>query len=251
MQLVFFREPGANDRLPYTYYYKTCILNLSKNTSQPVPLAFSHLGQQLSLLPEKAVYWHNQQSLLLSDLHLGKAAHFRKAGIPVPAKVHKHDLQRLEMLIHSTNARKVYFLGDLFHSEFNTEWNDFTAWMDRHPRRDFLLIKGNHDILPEQAYVDSKMQIIEKKLAVPPFLLTHEPLIDKKDESGLYTICGHVHPAVSLRGNGQQQISLPCFYFGLHYALLPAFGKFTGFHKIKPRKEDAVFAITTNRVLRL
>lgn len=221
------------------------------NTKQPPSLAFSHLGQQLSLLPDKAIYWHEQQSLLLSDLHLGKAVHFRKAGIPVPAKVHQHDLQRLDALIGSTNARKVFFLGDLFHSELNTEWNDFTAWMEKHPRLDFTLIKGNHDILPEQAYADSRLQLVEKELALPPFLLTHEPLVDKKEESGLYTICGHLHPAVSLRGNGLQQITLPCFYFGLHYALLPAFGKFTGFHKIKPRKGDSVFAITDRHVLRL
>lgn len=219
--------------------------------NQPATYSFSYLGQQLILLPDKAIYWHDQQSLLLSDLHLGKAAHFRKAGIPIPAKVHRHDLLRLDALISFTNARKVLFLGDLFHSELNTEWNDFTSWMEKHPQLEFTLIKGNHDILPEQAYADSRLRLIEKKLAVPPFLLTHEPLTDKNEENGLYTICGHLHPAVSLRGNGLQQITLPCFYFGLHYALLPAFGKFTGFHKIKPRKEDTVFAITDRRVLRL
>lgn len=224
---------------------------LHTNIHQSVALPFSHLGQQLRLLPDKAIYWHEQQSLLLSDLHLGKAAHFRKAGIPVPAKVHQHDLRRLDALIELTDARKVIFLGDLFHSELNREWNDFTVWMEKHPLLEFILIRGNHDILPEQAYADSSLLLIEKKLVVPPFLLTHEPLVDKNDESGLYTICGHLHPAVNLRGNGLQQITLPCFYFGLHYALLPAFGKFTGFHKIKPRKEDAVFAIANKRVLRL
>lgn len=162
-----------------------------------------------------------------------------------------HDLLRLDDLIALTNARKVIFLGDLFHSELNREWNDFTAWLEKYPRLEFILVRGNHDILPEQAYADSRLLLIEKKLAVPPFLLTHEPLVNKNDESGLYTICGHLHPAVSLTGNGLQQITLPCFYFGLHYALLPAFGKFTGFHKIKPRKEDIVFAIANKRVLRL
>lgn len=224
---------------------------MQTDTHQAAALEISFRGQQLSLLPEKAIYWHDEQSLLLSDLHLGKAAHFRKAGIPVPAKVHQHDLHRLDSLIQSTSAKKVIFLGDLFHSELNSEWNDFTAWLGKYPQLEFTLIKGNHDILPERAYADSRLRLIEEKLAVPPFLLTHEPLSGKKDESGLYTICGHLHPAVSLRGNGLQGITLPCFYFGLHYALLPAFGKFTGFHKIKPSKEDAVFAITDTRVLRL
>lgn len=224
---------------------------MQTDTHQEVALEITFMGQHLSLLPARAIFWHEEKSLLLSDLHLGKAAHFRKAGIPVPAKVHRHDLQRLDRLIQATNPEKVIFLGDLFHSELNNEWNDFTAWLEKYPQLAFILIKGNHDILPGQAYADSRLRLIDKKLAVPPFLLTHEPLTDKKDESGLYTLCGHLHPAVGLKGNGLQGITLPCFYFGLHYALLPAFGKFTGFHKIKPRKEDTVFAITETRVLRL
>jgi DNA ligase-associated metallophosphoesterase len=211
----------------------------------------THLDQHLSLLPQKAVYWHEEQSLLLADLHLGKAAHFRKAGIPVPSLVHHHDLQRLDELLLMTQAKKIYFLGDLFHSALNREWYDFTAWMEKYPEKDFILIKGNHDILPDQVYEESRLQIISEKLAIPPFLLTHEPLKEKNKKSDLYPICGHVHPAVSLRGSGFQQITLPCFYFGLHYALLPAFGKFTGFHKIKPGKRETVYAITENRVLHL
>lgn len=208
-------------------------------------------GQQLRLFAEKALYWQEEESLLLADLHLGKAEHFRKAGIPVPARVHHHDLQRLQALILFTQAKKVYFLGDLFHSHLNSAWPTLISWMESLPEIDFILIKGNHDILPEQAYRESPLQIIPLELAIPPFLLTHEPFTQRKEKSGLYPICGHIHPAVSLKGSAFQQITLPCFYFGLHYAILPAFGKFTGFHKIKPDKGMPVFVITENHVLRI
>ncbi len=214
-------------------------------------IAFRLHEQQLRLYPEKAIYWPEQNSLLLSDLHLGKAAHFRKAGMAVPAAIHQNDLQRLDYLLLETGATRVYFLGDLFHSELNTEWWTFAAWLEKYPEKDFILIKGNHDILPEMAYKNSCLQIIPEELAVSPFILTHEPLSGKNLKRGLYNICGHIHPAVKLRGPAFQQLTLPCFYFGLHNAVLPAFGKFTGFHQIKPKKEDSVFAIAENRVLRL
>ena len=208
-------------------------------------------GQHLHLLSEKAIYWQEEECLLLADIHLGKVGHFRKAGIPVPPQLHKHDLDRLGVLLEQTAAKKMIFLGDLFHSDYNQEWIDFTGWMETYPEREFILIKGNHDILPEAVYQQSPLQVFDKELAISPFLLTHAPLADKTAKEGLYNISGHVHPAVQLKGVAFQQLTLPCFYFGLHYALLPAFGKFTGFYKIKPKWDETVFAITRNRIIRL
>lgn len=224
---------------------------MTKSSLPGNPVSFTLLEQQLRLYPQKALYWQEQDCLLLSDLHLGKATHFRKAGMAVPAKIHQNDLQRLDWLLQETAASRVYFLGDLFHSELNAEWWTFARWLEQYPRQEFILIKGNHDILPAEAYASSRLHIIEEELAISPFILTHEPLVDKKNKSGLYNICGHIHPAVKLRGAAFQQLTLPCFYFGLHYALLPAFGKFTGFHQIKPMKEDSVFAIAENRIFPL
>ena len=227
-------------------------MNLSTGLDiQPGETLFLHKGQHLFLLPEKAIFWKEEKTLLLSDLHLGKAGHFRKAGIPIPAKVHLHDLERLGGLIHKFAPKKVIFLGDLFHSELNNEWWEFLLWLEQFSEIRFILIKGNHDILAQEVYKANNLEVAEKELAISPFLLTHEPLTEENTKEGLYTISGHIHPAVSLHGAGLQQISLACFYFGLHYALLPAFGKFTGFCKIKPKLGEAVFGITENNVLRL
>ena len=40
------------------------------STPYPVQLA----GEELWLLPEKAIYWPAQQALLIADVHFGKAA---------------------------------------------------------------------------------------------------------------------------------------------------------------------------------
>jgi len=42
---------------------------------------------------------------------------------------------------------------------------------------------------------------------------------------------------------GKQSLQFPCFYFGEQYAVLPAFGRFTGTVSIDPLPESNVFAI--------
>ncbi|MEO6166129.1 MAG: phosphoesterase, partial [Chitinophagales bacterium] len=56
-------------------------------------------GEELYLLPEKAIFWMRKKSLFIADLHLGKSGHFRKAGIPVSSLVHHADLNKLSAII--------------------------------------------------------------------------------------------------------------------------------------------------------
>lgn len=55
--------------------------------------------QLLTLTQQRAIYWKSEQLLILSDMHLGKAAHFRKHGISLPTTVSMQDLTRLEKLL--------------------------------------------------------------------------------------------------------------------------------------------------------
>ncbi|MGB1945109.1 MAG: hypothetical protein ACPHM0_05405, partial [Flavobacteriales bacterium] len=48
--------------------------------------------REMWLLPQKAIMWPAQSMLIVSDLHLAKAEHFRSKGLPVPPTV---DLQTL------------------------------------------------------------------------------------------------------------------------------------------------------------
>jgi len=58
-----------------------------------------------------------------------------------------------------------------------------------------------------------------------------------------YYFSGHLHPGIRIRGGGRQVLQFPCFYFGAEYAVLPAFGRFTGTVSIDPLPESNVFAI--------
>ena len=203
-------------------------------------------GQQVTLLHDKALYWESHRLLLVSDLHLGKAGHFRKNGIPVSAQIHYGDLDRLSQILRQFKCDQVVFLGDLFNSDYNSEWSDFVSWTQIYPDVQFTLVKGNHDILNPVIYRDCKMEVVDE-LRIKPFLLTH---IEQRDEDW-YNISGHVHPCVRMRGPGKQGVRLPVFYFSKDAGLMPAFGNFTGSHAIRPKLTDRVYGIIGNSVKNL
>lgn len=212
-------------------------------------VAFNLLGNDLLLLPQKAIYWKQEKALLAADVHLGKVGHFRKAGIAVPRDMEQSDLAILSDLIHEHQPQKIIFLGDLFHSDMNTDWDWFILWRSQFPRLQIILIKGNHDIIDDSYYRQLNIDLCDE-LLIGPFLMLHHPLTSTAlQQTEGYAFCGHIHPGVSLVGRGRQQITLPCFAFGQKQAILPSFGKFTGRVAIRSIKTDKIFAVTKDKVL--
>ncbi|NQZ75454.1 MAG: ligase-associated DNA damage response endonuclease PdeM [Ekhidna sp.] len=199
-------------------------------------------GEVLTLLPQRGIYWAAKETLIISDLHLGKAGHFRKHGIPVSTNVHRVDLAILKSLIVEYDPKDVILLGDLFHSSENREWDHFIEFIEVFDSVQFILVEGNHDILDE--YPPTLK--VQKKIELEPFSFTHI-----KEDTADYNLSGHIHPGVSIRGRARQSITMPCFYFSDHHGVLPAFGQFTGIKKIKPMQRDLVFGIVEDRVIEL
>ena len=204
-------------------------------------------GEKFILHPFKAILWERKSTLLLADLHLGKARHFRQSGIPVPQAAGDTNWDRLITLFLDFKPDRVLFLGDLFHSSYNTSWDEFCQLLDQFSHIQFELVVGNHDILQDAHYAQARLLIHADTLQEPPFLFTHEPIEAETIE--LYNLAGHIHPSVRLRGNGRQYLRLPCFYFGAKQGILPAFGAFTGTATIQPQKGDRVFVIAEDVVM--
>src|SRR4051812_15695716 len=85
------------------------------------------------LLHEKALYKPDERLLIIADVHLGKASHFRKEGIAIPSAAQHVDHRNLEALFRKIKPLKVYFLGDLFHSAINRDWYNFQDIVDQFP----------------------------------------------------------------------------------------------------------------------
>ncbi len=193
------------------------------------------------------MYWEEQQMLLLADVHIGKAAHFRKAGIAVPGGVIQTNLDQWRTLIDSYRPIRIMILGDLFHSTANSEWMIFKEFLANFPDIQFELIPGNHDKASKISLVNLPLKLREEQYRVDPFIFSHHPL--RKPIARLYNIAGHIHPSVRLSGPARQRLRLPCFYFGSQAGILPAFGVFTGTFDVKPMEADHVFVISDKQVI--
>jgi DNA ligase-associated metallophosphoesterase len=205
--------------------------------------------QTLLLLPQKAIYWKDQKTLIIADVHLGKTGHFRKAGIAIPIELAQKDLEVLSALIQEHQPETIIFLGDLFHSDKNSDWNWFALWREKHAEVNMVLIKGNHDIIEEENFTKLNISILEEML-IQPFRMAHHPLKKQEIENQeAYTLCGHIHPGVHLRGKGRDAVTLSCFSFGSYQAILPSFGKFTGRIAIQHQETDRVFGILNDKVI--
>ena len=227
--------------MPFLYFY--CMHSIG--------LKWEFLKQNLILLPKKAIYWQEEKALILADLHIGKVGHFRKAGIAIPKLLEQEELATLSDLIREYNPKQLIFLGDLFHSDHNDDWNWLQLWRELFPDIKMILIQGNHDILNEEYYKQAKFEVYPS-LEMGPFIMVHDKKDLKKLQStDLYALSGHIHPAIKLKGKARQSLLLSCFLFGEKAAILPAFGKFTGKCCLALDVNDVVFGILEKKVLKL
>lgn len=201
-------------------------------------------GEQLLLHPHRALYWPRMRWLVLSDLHLGKAAHLRKGGLALPEAHDERTLQRLDELVATFRPQRVVVLGDLFHSSVNAAWERVTHWTATLPCP-LHLVPGNHDVLALRRYHEAGIAICDDRVEEGPFCFTH----DGTSEGSGYVIGGHLHPGMVLRGRGLQRLRLPCYWFGARNGLLPAFGLGTGLYIIDPKPGERVYACTEQAVL--
>ena len=111
---------------------------------------------------QRALYWEREKALVISDLHVGKSAHFRKSGIAVSSQILHDDLLVLENLLAFFDVNHVLIVGDLFHAGHNSDLDIFCEWRNRFPQLKITLIKGNHDRIRQKFYEDYCIDVAEK-----------------------------------------------------------------------------------------
>jgi uncharacterized protein len=205
-------------------------------------------GEPLSLLPERAAFQERTGTLIVADAHLGKAAAFRAAAIPLPGGTTTEALARLSAALDRTGARRLLLLGDFFHAKSGRADRTLAAiadWRERHADLEVVLVRGNHDRGAGDPPGEWGFTCCDEPLIEPPFAFRHHPA----EEPGSYVLAGHIHPAVSLAGAGRQREKLSCFLFGERIGLLPAFGDFTGGAGVRPRHGDRVYVVAGDEVV--
>jgi DNA ligase-associated metallophosphoesterase len=204
-------------------------------------------GEDLTLLPERAIWWKTRKTLLVADPHFGKAATFRALGIPVPRGTTTGTLARLDAIIARHSPARLIFLGDFLHAAEGRDPETLrvlNVWRRKHASLDMTLVRGNHDARAGDPPRELELHCVTGPHAEPPFALDHHP---RRADS--YVLCGHIHPAVTLTGAGRQHSRLPCFWFGKEIGVLPAFGEFTGLAEADVQMGDQVFVVADDAVI--
>lgn len=202
---------------------------------QPIALA----GEPVVLDAARALYWPRMRTLLVADVHFGKAQLFRRAGIPIPRGTTSGDLARLDALIARHEPARLLVLGDLVHGAglVDDAWvTEVRKWRARHATRAIEVVAGNHDRHFDAR--DAGFALAGAVVHEGPFALAHAP----RPIADRYVLSGHLHPGVELREAGMRG-RLPVFWFGAHVGVLPAFGRMTGLAMITPARDDTLIAI--------
>ena len=207
-------------------------------------------GQTLMLLPEKCVFLPASDTLLVADLHIGKAVSFRQLGVPVPAGTTDETLSVLTRLVRRLEPRRIVFLGDLLHSVRSLAPGTLAAltrWRELHGKIEMTLVRGNHDDHAGDPPAALDIQAFDEPLPHHGLALSHHP----RPMAGAFVLAGHLHPCISLGGRAHDWHRLPCFWFSDRVGVLPAFGAFTGMQSIRAQPGERVFAAAADRVFEL
>lgn len=210
-------------------------------------------GEALVLLPGRALYRPKSSELIVSDVHLGKAAAFRAAGRPLPTGTTRAELARLDALIATTHARRLSVLGDLVHDELDPEGSTLetlAAWLVQRSALQPRLVLGNHDRHARERLDALELVLETAPLTVDGLEYRHEPP-QATDANEAPWLAGHLHPGVLLRSRSDR-LRVPVFWLcGARGVVLPAFGAFTGCHDVAAEAGDRLFAAGEREVFGL
>ena len=211
------------------------------------------------LLPGRAAFLPKTSTVVCSDIHLGKAATFRHAGMAIPEGSAQHDLQRLTGIVQTCGARRLLITGDLFHARSGCTQqvlDEFSAFCEQvrqsHDTR-IVLVLGNHEQSLGKKFRPHEIGInrCEEEIIEPPFRFIHDHQSHFDAQPDSFTIAGHVHPTVTIKGTSGDRLTCRCFVTTGTTLTLPAFGSFTGGHKISPSDGTRVWLAPIDGVMPL
>jgi uncharacterized protein len=174
--------------------------------------------------PMGGLYWPDELTLLVADLHLEKCSTQARRGVLLPPYDSHVTLSRLSQLIARFRPKKVVALGDSFHDRHGPDRLDASCCEQLNELqrgRDWLWLTGNHD--PEIA--DRVGGSVASDATIAGLTLRHEP--SAHDGFAGAEIAGHLHPVARLLRRGVV-IRRPCFFCTPNRLVLPAFGAYTG-----------------------
>lgn len=218
--------------------------------SPPGCVEITVAGERLILSPLRVAYWPTRRTLLVSDLHLGKADALRFGGSPLSDAVTdgliEEPLTRLSAAALAFDATRILVLGDLVHAPVGLTprvVSAVTSWRTQCPVA-VDLITGNHDTAIHRVATEWKLGMLGEHASDGPFDFIHIP--PRTRESPRAWIAGHLHPSIRISSRGER---IPCFAATDSSLLLPAFSSFTGGTSDGTRDGQRLYAVTPDGIV--
>jgi hypothetical protein len=146
-----------------------------------------------------------ERVVVVGDMHIGWEVTLAQQGIHIPSQTHKM-LDRLMVIIETEKPSRLVMLGDVKHSVTGAEieeWRDVPEFFEKLTKSvpSIQVILGNHDGNLEPLTPSSVELLNPSGIAIwKRFGLFHGHAWPAPEILGCETlICGHLHPAVTLR----------------------------------------------------
>ena len=178
-------------------------------------------GHGFDLYPSGGLFWPDESLLIVGDLHLEKASSYHASGQFLPPYDTSQTLARLRDALVECGAKRVMFLGDVFHD--GRAWGRMSE-ADRGLLADILSpvdsiwIEGNHD----QSFVPPGHSATGEE-EIAGIVFRH--VMDETDPRP--EISAHYHPAAVIHHRGTR-LRRPCYIRTATRMIIPAFGVLTG-----------------------
>lgn len=225
--------------------------HLRQFTVAPVCHDIQVNGQLVGLHDSGCLWWPDESTLVVADLHLEKGSSYARRGVMLPPYDTAVTLEKLAAVIDAFDPARVMCLGDSFHDRDGSDrlppaYRAMLASLQL--GREWLWVTGNHDpVAPVRLCGDTI-----DEAAIGTLVFRHEPL---PEGQGLGEVCGHLHPAGRVRRFGRS-IRRPCFATDGNRLVLPAFGALTGglnvldkaFSPLFERRRFSAFLLGDNRL---
>ncbi len=209
-------------------------------------------GETLLLHPDRAVIWPRLRAAIVADTHFGKSGVFGRNGLAVPAGTDAADRARLTRLLSSFQICRLIVLGDFLHAPLDAgsqEAIEMEKWIGSLAGVHIQVIAGNHDRGISSGWRGAIDWVAHEHIE-PPFRFVHDGTHSGfAGGDAVFSLSGHLHPVVSLRGLRKRSARVPVFWLREHGLILPSFGLFTGGQLITPERGERVFAVSPETVI--
>jgi uncharacterized protein len=182
-----------------------------------------------------ALWWPDEGTLIVADLHFEKGSSFAARGILLPPYDTAETLLRLGDAAAKPGLRRIVCLGDSFHDgdgPARIGEPDTLRLKRLTDSCDWVWIAGNHDPRPPDHLGG---RVVAEELAIGPLILRHIARADAVPGE----VSGHYHPQSAIRVRGRR-LGGPCFIHDARRLVMPAFGAYTGGLHVE---DDAIRAL--------